>query len=147
MCRSTASGPRCWPRTRAFANAFPGRTACAVKANGEPMVLEALAAGIDCFDFAAHASWHPSGDALIGGFASYGGGDGTSYGTFGVEAQRFVGDTRLYGQLGFLSQLGSGDTSSMPYVEGVPTRYCRPNVAISGFAGGLPLLMQNPARA
>ena len=39
---------------RAFANAFPGRTAYAVKTNGEPMILEALAnAGIDCFDVAS----------------------------------------------------------------------------------------------
>src|SRR5665213_2298631 len=39
---------------RAFANAFPGRTAYAVKTNGEPMVLETLAAaGIDCFDVAS----------------------------------------------------------------------------------------------
>jgi ornithine decarboxylase len=39
---------------RTFANAFPGRTAYAVKTNGEPMVLETLAAaGIDCFDVAS----------------------------------------------------------------------------------------------
>jgi ornithine decarboxylase len=39
---------------RAFTAAFPGRTAYAVKTNGEPMVLEALtAAGIDCFDVAS----------------------------------------------------------------------------------------------
>src|SRR5665213_2499986 len=39
---------------RTFANAFPGRTAYAVKTNGEPIVLETLtAAGIDCFDVAS----------------------------------------------------------------------------------------------
>jgi ornithine decarboxylase len=39
---------------RAFLRAFPGRTAYAVKTNGEPMVLETLAdAGIDCFDVAS----------------------------------------------------------------------------------------------
>ena len=39
---------------RAFANTFPGRTAYAVKTNGEAMVLETLtAAGIDCFDVAS----------------------------------------------------------------------------------------------
>lgn len=39
---------------RAFRAAFPGRTAYAVKTNGEPMVLETLAAaGIDCFDVAS----------------------------------------------------------------------------------------------
>lgn len=39
---------------QAFRNAFPGRTAYAVKTNGEPLVLETLArAGIDCFDVAS----------------------------------------------------------------------------------------------
>lgn len=39
---------------RAFLDAFPGRTAYAVKTNGERMVLEALAAaGITCFDVAS----------------------------------------------------------------------------------------------
>ena len=39
---------------RAFANAFPGRTAYAVKTNGERTVLETLTvAGIDCFDVAS----------------------------------------------------------------------------------------------
>ncbi len=39
---------------RAFTAAFPGRTAYAVKTNGEPIVLETLtAAGIDCFDVAS----------------------------------------------------------------------------------------------
>jgi ornithine decarboxylase len=39
---------------RAFMRAFPGRTAYAVKTNGERMVLEALAdTGIDCFDVAS----------------------------------------------------------------------------------------------
>lgn len=86
-------------------------------------------------DFAAHASWHPSANSLIGGFASYGGGDGASYGTFGVEAQHWMGATRVYGQLGFLSQLGSDETASVPYVEGVLTHYFDPNVAVSVFAG------------
>jgi ornithine decarboxylase len=40
----------------AFKNAFPGRTAYAVKTNGEPMVLKTLAAaGIDWFDVASPA--------------------------------------------------------------------------------------------
>ncbi len=39
---------------RAFVDAFPGRTAYAVKTNGEPMVLKALAAsGVTCFDVAS----------------------------------------------------------------------------------------------
>jgi ornithine decarboxylase len=39
---------------RAFMSAFPGRTAYAVKTNGEPMVLETLtAAGVTCFDVAS----------------------------------------------------------------------------------------------
>jgi ornithine decarboxylase len=39
---------------RAFVDAFPGRTAYAVKTNGERMILETLAAaGISCFDVAA----------------------------------------------------------------------------------------------
>lgn len=39
---------------RAFTGALPGRTAYAVKTNGERMVLETLtAAGIDCFDVAS----------------------------------------------------------------------------------------------
>ena len=39
---------------RTFLDAFPGRTAYAVKTNGEPMVLKALAAaGIGCFDVAS----------------------------------------------------------------------------------------------
>ncbi len=39
---------------RTFISAFPGRTAYAVKTNGEPMVLETLtAAGIKCFDVAS----------------------------------------------------------------------------------------------
>ena len=39
---------------RAFVDAFPGRTAYAVKTNGEKMILETLAAaGIACFDVAA----------------------------------------------------------------------------------------------
>ncbi|HET7716926.1 MAG TPA: ornithine decarboxylase [Bauldia sp.] len=38
----------------AFKSAFPGKTAYAVKTNGEPMVLRTLArAGIDCFDVAS----------------------------------------------------------------------------------------------
>ena len=38
----------------AFTTAFPGKTAYAVKTNGEPMVLKTLAkAGIDCFDVAS----------------------------------------------------------------------------------------------
>ncbi len=41
-----------------FRNAFPGTTAYAVKTNGEPMVLEALArAGIDTFDVASPAEF------------------------------------------------------------------------------------------
>lgn len=40
--------------TRTFLDAFPGRTAYAVKTNGERMVLETLAAsGVTCFDVAA----------------------------------------------------------------------------------------------
>jgi ornithine decarboxylase len=39
---------------RAFLDAFPGRTAYAVKTNGERMVLEGVAgAGVDCFDVAS----------------------------------------------------------------------------------------------
>jgi ornithine decarboxylase len=39
---------------RLFMGAFPGRTAYAVKTNGEPMVLKALtAAGVTCFDVAS----------------------------------------------------------------------------------------------
>ncbi len=39
---------------QSFKAAFPGRTAYAVKTNGEPLVLETLAkAGIDCFDVAS----------------------------------------------------------------------------------------------
>ena len=86
-------------------------------------------------DFAAHASWHPSANTLIGGFASFGGGDGSNYDTFGVEAQHWMGDTRLYGQLGLVSEADSGDTSNIPYVEGVITHYLGPNVSLSGFAG------------
>jgi ornithine decarboxylase len=42
----------------AFKSAFPGKTAYAVKTNGEPMVLKALAeAGIDCFDVASPAEF------------------------------------------------------------------------------------------
>ena len=42
----------------AFKSAFPGKTAYAVKTNGEPMVLETLAkAGIDCFDVASPAEF------------------------------------------------------------------------------------------
>lgn len=41
-----------------FKSAFPGKTAYAVKTNGEPMVLKALAeAGIDCFDVASPAEF------------------------------------------------------------------------------------------
>ena len=41
---------------RTFKAAFPGKTAYAVKTNGEPMVLATLAeAGIDCFDVASPA--------------------------------------------------------------------------------------------
>ena len=40
----------------AFKSAFPGKTAYAVKTNGEPMVLKTLAkAGFDCFDVASPA--------------------------------------------------------------------------------------------
>jgi ornithine decarboxylase len=40
---------------RTFADAFPGKTAYAIKTNGEAMVLQALVerAGIDCFDVAS----------------------------------------------------------------------------------------------
>lgn len=39
---------------RAFMEMFPGKTAYAVKTNGEPMVLKALAeAGVNCFDVAS----------------------------------------------------------------------------------------------
>lgn len=86
-------------------------------------------------DFAAHATWHPSANTLIGGFASFGGGDGASFDTFGVEAQHWMGDTRLYGQLGIVSETNSDETSSIPYVEGVVTHYFGPNVSLSGFAG------------
>ena len=42
----------------AFKRAFPGKTAFAVKTNGERMVLETLAAaGIDCFDVASPAEF------------------------------------------------------------------------------------------
>ncbi len=42
----------------AFKSAFPGKTAYAVKTNGESMVLETLAeAGIDCFDVASPAEF------------------------------------------------------------------------------------------
>jgi len=41
-----------------FKQAFPGKTAYAVKTNGEPMVLDVLArAGIDCFDVASPAEF------------------------------------------------------------------------------------------
>ncbi len=41
-----------------FKSAFPGKTAYAVKTNGEPMVLKTLAdAGIDCFDVASPAEF------------------------------------------------------------------------------------------
>lgn len=43
---------------RQFQALFPGKTAYAVKTNGEPFVLEALAqAGIDCFDVASPAEF------------------------------------------------------------------------------------------
>ncbi|MCY1705549.1 alanine racemase [Pannonibacter sp. SL95] len=43
---------------RNFMAAFPGKTAYAVKTNGEPFVLKALAeAGIDCFDVASPAEF------------------------------------------------------------------------------------------
>jgi ornithine decarboxylase len=43
---------------RAFKTAFPGKTAYAVKTNGEAMVLDVLArAGIDCFDVASPAEF------------------------------------------------------------------------------------------
>ena len=53
--RSIASCRRCSSRDAlAFKSAFPGKTAYAVKTNGEPMVLKTLAeAGIDCFDVAS----------------------------------------------------------------------------------------------
>ena len=39
---------------RKFMEMFPGKTAYAVKTNGEPMVLKALVeAGVDCFDVAS----------------------------------------------------------------------------------------------
>ncbi len=42
----------------AFKSAFPGKTAYAVKTNGEPMVLDTLAkAGINCFDVASPAEF------------------------------------------------------------------------------------------
>jgi len=42
----------------AFKSAFPGKTAYAVKTNGEPMVLKTLAkTGIDCFDVASPAEF------------------------------------------------------------------------------------------
>jgi ornithine decarboxylase len=41
-----------------FKTAFPGRTAYAVKTNGEPLVLQTLAeAGMDCFDVASPAEF------------------------------------------------------------------------------------------
>ncbi len=44
---------------RAFLSAFPGKTAYAVKTNGEPMVLETLAGlGIGAFDVASPAEFH-----------------------------------------------------------------------------------------
>ena len=57
--RSIASCRRCSPPTRStFKAAFPGKTAYAVKTNGEPMVLKTLAkAGIDCFDVASPAEF------------------------------------------------------------------------------------------
>ncbi|PTW58834.1 ornithine decarboxylase [Breoghania corrubedonensis] len=43
---------------KAFIQAFPGKTAYAVKTNGEPFVLKALAGvGIDCFDVASPAEF------------------------------------------------------------------------------------------
>jgi len=43
---------------RAFQSLFPGKTAYAVKTNGEPFVLDTLAkAGIDCFDVASPAEF------------------------------------------------------------------------------------------
>jgi len=43
---------------RQFQDLFPGKTAYAVKTNGEPFVLEAIAgAGIDCFDVASPAEF------------------------------------------------------------------------------------------
>jgi ornithine decarboxylase len=43
---------------RQFREAFPGKTAYAVKTNGEPMVLDVLArTGIDCFDVASPAEF------------------------------------------------------------------------------------------
>lgn len=43
---------------RQFQSLFPGKTAYAVKTNGEPFVLKALAdAGIDCFDVASPAEF------------------------------------------------------------------------------------------
>jgi len=44
--------------TRAFLKAFPGKTAYAVKTNGEPMVLETIAAaGVTAFDVASPAEF------------------------------------------------------------------------------------------
>lgn len=44
--------------TRRFMGMFPGRTAYAVKTNGEPFVLETLARiGVDCFDVASPAEF------------------------------------------------------------------------------------------
>ncbi|EKF20776.1 alanine racemase [Nitratireductor pacificus] len=44
--------------TRGFMQAFPGKTAYAVKTNGEPLVLKALAdAGVDAFDVASPAEF------------------------------------------------------------------------------------------
>ncbi len=57
--RSIASCRRCSRRDAlAFKSAFPGKTAYAVKTNGEPMVLKTLAkAGFDCFDVASPAEF------------------------------------------------------------------------------------------
>ena len=66
---------------RTFIEAFPGKTAYAVKTNSERMVLETLAeVGIDCFDVASPAEFaavravaaegraalHPPGQGAVG---------------------------------------------------------------------------------
>jgi hypothetical protein len=87
-------------------------------------------------DFAAHASWHPAADVLLGAFASYGGeSDDANYYAFGVEAQRWIGDTRLYGQLGFVGNASGEATTNLGYGEAVITRYLTPNFSLSAFAG------------
>jgi len=86
---------------------------------------------------AAHLSWHGQDNDLFGAFVSVGqaGYANDEVATVGLEAVRWMGRYRLYGQAGYSQGFNAESGLGDGYVEGVVSYYATPNLVFTGALG------------